>query len=559
MGTKEALLAGIVENPDDDAPRLVFADWCEENGEADRAEFIRAQIRLEGIPEWESERFDLEERSLDLLAGHWEEWTATLPDWARRQPLAFRRGLVGEITSPPDRLLDGGEDLVSAAPLLRLTLNGLGDRAEELARSPALRNLREIEVRPFRDLPGLIPFFRTWQPQHLRHLGLVTHVVDRGDEAAVELLRLRQWRTLRRLDLQAPFGEESATTAARLHGLAALHFEAFLRSRTVQAIASAGWQRLERLSMRGFWTSELRHREDERTMRADDLRAIRKAPWFPRLRSLEIAGTAFNACAVLSKAPAGLRHLAISDSPQGDGGHAWLLRSDLVAGLSSLELRGLSSARTMTELATSPRMSGLSRLAALPLDPGPGYMSLSPDLLCDVVESPHLARVTRLELDAGNLDPEAAERFASLGGLSRLLELTLRGSRLGEAGMRALARSPHLDNLRRLTLDDAGDGSRLRPLLEARWLPSLRELRLRCAGIDGEALKALAACDALSHLRVLEVSKELLGRDGPEALAKSPHLGRLIRLAFYEDKPQSETAFAPLVERFGGRFAIEYE
>src|SRR5262249_11213237 len=162
------------------------------------------------------------------------------------------------------------------------------------------------------------------------------------------------------------------------------------------------------------------------------------------LRSLEIAGTAFNACAVLSDAPAGLRHLAVSDSPQGDGGHGWLLRSDLVGGLSSLELRGLSSARTMTELATSPRMSGLSRLAALPRARGRGYVSLpadllSADLLCDVVEPPHRARLTRLELDAGNLDPVSVERFASLAGLSRLRELTLRGSRLGEAGACVLA------------------------------------------------------------------------------------------------------------------------
>ena len=55
------------------------------------------------------------------------------------------------------------------------------------------------------------------------------------------------------------------------------------------------------------------------------------------------------------------------------------------------------------------------------------------------------------------------------------------------------------------------------------------------------------------------MSTKLLGRDGPEAIANSPHLARLIRLAFYEDKPQSDKAFAPLVERFAGRFAIEYE
>jgi uncharacterized protein (TIGR02996 family) len=38
------LLRTLLERPDDDAPRLVYADWLDENGEPDRAEFIRVQI-----------------------------------------------------------------------------------------------------------------------------------------------------------------------------------------------------------------------------------------------------------------------------------------------------------------------------------------------------------------------------------------------------------------------------------------------------------------------------------------------------------------------------------
>jgi uncharacterized protein (TIGR02996 family) len=39
-----ALLATVLDNPGDDTPRLVLADWLEENGQAERARFIRAQI-----------------------------------------------------------------------------------------------------------------------------------------------------------------------------------------------------------------------------------------------------------------------------------------------------------------------------------------------------------------------------------------------------------------------------------------------------------------------------------------------------------------------------------
>jgi uncharacterized protein (TIGR02996 family) len=39
----DAFLADIREHPHDDAPRLIFADWLDEDGHADRAAFIRAQ------------------------------------------------------------------------------------------------------------------------------------------------------------------------------------------------------------------------------------------------------------------------------------------------------------------------------------------------------------------------------------------------------------------------------------------------------------------------------------------------------------------------------------
>ncbi len=44
MSDRDALHASICANPDDDTPRLVFADWLDENGESKRAAFIRASI-----------------------------------------------------------------------------------------------------------------------------------------------------------------------------------------------------------------------------------------------------------------------------------------------------------------------------------------------------------------------------------------------------------------------------------------------------------------------------------------------------------------------------------
>lgn len=50
MHTKADFLPEILANPDDDTPRLVFADFLQERGENDRAEFIRVQCELAAIP-----------------------------------------------------------------------------------------------------------------------------------------------------------------------------------------------------------------------------------------------------------------------------------------------------------------------------------------------------------------------------------------------------------------------------------------------------------------------------------------------------------------------------
>ena len=48
---ERAFMAGIIADRDDDVRRLVFADWLEENGQPDRAAYIRARVTFDGRPE----------------------------------------------------------------------------------------------------------------------------------------------------------------------------------------------------------------------------------------------------------------------------------------------------------------------------------------------------------------------------------------------------------------------------------------------------------------------------------------------------------------------------
>lgn len=44
MDTHDALLAAVLAKPEDDLTRLVYADWCDENGQPERGEFVRHAV-----------------------------------------------------------------------------------------------------------------------------------------------------------------------------------------------------------------------------------------------------------------------------------------------------------------------------------------------------------------------------------------------------------------------------------------------------------------------------------------------------------------------------------
>src|SRR4051812_25441081 len=97
--TEEAFLAEIRASPEDDVPRLVFADWLEDHGDPARAEFIRAQVQMARMNWREPGYSELKERSRKRLVEHHKDWLAGYPPellTAHRGP-AFRRGFPEEV------------------------------------------------------------------------------------------------------------------------------------------------------------------------------------------------------------------------------------------------------------------------------------------------------------------------------------------------------------------------------------------------------------------------------------------------------------------------------
>jgi uncharacterized protein (TIGR02996 family) len=70
MSDNTAFLRAIIEHPDDDGPRLVYADWLDEQGQAARAELIRVQCELARLGASEQRPHTREmDAALDRLAG----------------------------------------------------------------------------------------------------------------------------------------------------------------------------------------------------------------------------------------------------------------------------------------------------------------------------------------------------------------------------------------------------------------------------------------------------------------------------------------------------------
>src|SRR5438477_11581752 len=80
MSTEAALLRAIREMPDENTPRLIYADYLDEEGHAARAEFIRVQIERSQLPEHDPRRAPLEDREQELLAEHEAAWLGVAPD-----------------------------------------------------------------------------------------------------------------------------------------------------------------------------------------------------------------------------------------------------------------------------------------------------------------------------------------------------------------------------------------------------------------------------------------------------------------------------------------------
>ena len=144
MTTEQAaLFQMILDHPDDDAPRLVYADWLEEHGQAERAEFIRVQIEAAKLNNSDPQRTRLEVRAGQLLRAHVRAWRPPFKVGYR-----FARGFIDWISLDPDEYRQYACELFRSAPISGLKLKRISslDDARAISQSHYLTRLRELDL-----------------------------------------------------------------------------------------------------------------------------------------------------------------------------------------------------------------------------------------------------------------------------------------------------------------------------------------------------------------------------------------------------------------------------
>lgn len=147
MTHEQALLQAVLDAPDDDVPRLLYADWLEDRGDEEHAEFIRLQVRLRDDSEYpggpfseipmerpsDREFYDLRRREAELLSRYHAQWTPSivirLVDWigypgghVAAAPWRFHRGFVDEVSCTCDVWLKHGPAVVAVQPVAKVRI-----------------------------------------------------------------------------------------------------------------------------------------------------------------------------------------------------------------------------------------------------------------------------------------------------------------------------------------------------------------------------------------------------------------------------------------------------
>lgn len=501
----DALLRAIVRHPDDDTPRLVYADWLQENGRTEEGEFLRVQCRLAAAEPGDPEYAELIEREEELrhwLGTHVPGPRPTFPGglaveggnwWWKYTERGFPRFLEFDGYEKPGTramraLASGLERAFEVLPTRWLVVRGVtAAQLAALLKQSVLAKLSQLTV--ILPSPG-----------------------SEWGEAAQLLAKCRHLRNLRGLSVRFAFGDAGCDALAagpwgNLEWFSPLCHD--ITPAGVRALGGASWFR------------ELRWLELE-DLSDPALEALTRSAPFPRLHTLDLSRNTFSEATwqsfAKSRAFPALSKLRLDESDLSHGEFAAL------TGASGFDLRVLS-------------------LHGCGLLPGAGAA---------LAAAPWADGLRLLDLSHNALPALDVKAVASCKRFGELRRLDLEDNTIGPTGLSALAANPALRGLR--TLNVAGGHAYSRGLTPTQFdrflarldMPDLRHLDLSGRPVGSKAARKLAD-SKFGSLTQLGLAACKLTDPAFTALVQSPTLANLIE--FKLDGNQLTTAPELLADR----------
>jgi uncharacterized protein (TIGR02996 family) len=569
------LYQAVLDAPDDDGPRLAYADWLEDNGDPDRAQFIRLQCHLERTAPSSANYQRLQVESSHLLARGRKRWLGGRKNY-RGVEWNFLRGFPEAVYVSSFEALRAHEAEIFRHPVQRVSFAEEPAFAEFVT-SPILARVRELDL-SYCHLTDAAARRLAASP-HLRQLTWLSLANNSLTPAGAEALAAADMPLLRDLDLsQAPWHEDrigprgaqslaGSPLGARLvrlflgscgigdEGLRALAVSPHLQGLTDldlrhNNLTEAG---LAAVVERRAWPGLRALALSNNSLRDAGARRLASAAHWDQLEALELAGCDIGdaGAAALAGAPfAALRHLELRHNLIGEAGASAMGRSARLPSLREVQLAGNAVreplAKAVAERFARQDPAALDRVEPAPapaVAPAPAPLPLprgkagaaeggllqaiadDPDddftqrVYADWLEEngdPEWAEVIHLDLRPGGpADPDRRQRLAD-AVVARRLAPFARHVKGGAIERGVLCVAVPLRSFLARAFQAGAPG----------WFAEARVQGLHLTGSTRD-WRGVADSPVLADVRELSLSAPAFPRAGWDALFASPHLAGL--------------------------------
>lgn len=301
-------MAAIQSRPDDDTPRLIYADWLEEQGDV-RAELIRLQCRLERLPDDDPSRESheiIEKKLVDVCSRSWREHSGI----ANVDYVHFKRGFVDTLHLRAEHLAENTEAIFKAAPLLRgVVLTEAEEKLREIVGRPQMQNLASLGLTGRLHSSDVYAISRSLSMATLTQLSFFN--CELGQSSMRELGRSTVFQTLR--DLRIGLDDR-----VRDDGVAEIAgCRAFPQLRVLKLIGCR--------------------------IRSAGVRYIANAPRLTRLKTLNLAGNEIDdegvSSLVLNSSASRFREISLMNNQIGDAGAQIIAQTPHLEDINQIDLR----------------------------------------------------------------------------------------------------------------------------------------------------------------------------------------------------------------------------